>query len=76
MITTLKQLLPEIEAWPAEDQEALVEAARRIEAGRAGVHVMSPDESAAVDEGLAELERGEFAPEEEIASLWARYAAR
>jgi predicted transcriptional regulator len=74
MTTTLEKMLPAIRSWPAEDQEALAEAAREIEAARTGVYAMTPEEEAAVAEGLAQADRGEFAPDEEIAALWRRYA--
>ena len=51
MNSVLKKLMPSIEAWPDEDQEALAEAAREIEALRTGVYIMSPSEEAAVSEG-------------------------
>lgn len=73
MILSLKQMLPTIENWPAEDQEALAEAAREIEAERCGVYVLSPEEDAAVDEGLAQADRGDFASDSEVAALWRRY---
>ena len=72
MNSTLKTLLPAIESWPDEDQEALAEAAREIEALRTGVYRMSPAEEAAVAEGLAEAERGDFASDARIAELWKR----
>jgi len=72
MNSTLKKLLPAIETWPDEDQEALAEAAREIEALRTGVYPMSPAEEAAVAEGLAQAERGEFANDARIAELWKR----
>src|SRR5271154_5010310 len=60
MNSTLQKLLPAIEQWPDEDQEALAEAAREIEARRTGVYSMSKEEEAAVAEGLAQAERGDF----------------
>jgi hypothetical protein len=72
MNSILQRLLPAIEGWPDEDQEALVEAAREIEAMRKGVYEMSPSEEAAVTEGLDQAERGEFASEDRIAKLWKR----
>ena len=72
MNSTLQKLLPAIEQWPEEDQEALVEAAREIEALRTGVYTMSPAEEAAVAEGLAQAERGDFASDARIAELWKR----
>ena len=75
MIATLKQMLPRIESWPAEDQDALAEAARQIESRRTGVYAMTADEAAAVDEGLAQADRDEFAPDDEVAALWKKYMA-
>ncbi len=72
MNSTLQKLLPAIEQWPEEDQEALVEAAREIEALRTGVYTMSPAEEAAVAEGLAQAERGDLASDARIAELWKR----
>ncbi len=62
MITTLKQMLPAIENWPAEDQEALAEAAREIEARRTGVYRATPDELKAIDEA----DRSSVASDEEV----------
>ena len=73
MNSTLQKLLPSIEQWPEEDQEALAEAAREIEALRTGVYSMSPEEEAAVGEGLAQAERGEFASHDQIAEVWKRF---
>jgi hypothetical protein len=57
---------------PDEDQEALAEAAREIEALRTGLYAMSSDEEAAVAEGLAQAKRGQFASGDGIAELWKR----
>ena len=73
MNSTLQKLLPAIERWPEDDQEALAEAAREIEALRTGVYSMSSAEEAAVAEGLAQAERGEFASDDEVAEVWKRF---
>jgi hypothetical protein len=73
MNSTLQRLLPAIELWPEEDQEALAEAAREIEAMRTSLYSMSAEEEAAVAEGLAQAERGEFASNEQIAEVWKRF---
>jgi predicted transcriptional regulator len=75
MIQALTLMLPAIESWPEEDQEALAEAARLIEAMRKGAYALSPEEKAAVAEGLAEADRGDFAPDDEIAAIWRRFGA-
>ncbi len=66
-------MLPTIERWPDQDQQALLEAAREIEAARTGVYVMTSEEEAAVAASLAEAERGEFASETEIRAIWAKH---
>jgi predicted transcriptional regulator len=73
MNSTLQKLLPAIEQWPDEDQDALAEAAREIEARRTGVYSMSKEEEAAVAEGLAQADRGEFASDDQVAEIWKRF---
>jgi hypothetical protein len=73
MNSTLQKLLPAIEQWPDEDQEALAEAAREIEARRTGVYSMSKEEEAAVAEGLSQAERAEFASDDQVAKIWKRF---
>ncbi len=73
MNSTLQRLIAAIEQWPDEDQEALAEAAREIEALRTGVYSMSAEEEAAVAEGVAQAERGEFVSDDQIAEVWKRF---
>ena len=72
MNSALKKLLPIIERWPDEDQEALAEAVREIEAMRTGIYAMSPDEGAAVAEGLLQADQNKFADDDRIRALWKR----
>jgi predicted transcriptional regulator len=73
MSPSTKRLLEQVESWPAEDQEELAEYAREIEARRTGVYVMSDDEHAAVRKGLAQADRGEFVPDDVVASADKRH---
>ena len=73
MITALKDLLPRIDAWPSEDQEALVEAARGIEAERTGVYQATADELAAIDRGLDDMRGGRLATVEGLAEVRAKF---
>lgn len=73
MSPTAKKILEKVASWPEEDQEELAEIAREIEAHRTGVYVLSDDEQAAVDEGLSQLRRGEFVPEQEMQAFWKRF---
>ncbi|HZZ61915.1 MAG TPA: hypothetical protein VFE63_12185 [Roseiarcus sp.] len=65
----MKDLLPRVDARPDEDQEALVEAARGIEAERTGVYQASAAEPAAIDRGLDEARAGRFADSEALAQV-------
>jgi predicted transcriptional regulator len=72
MTQTTKEVLNRVATWPQEDQEELAEVAREIEARRSGVYVLDEAEGAAIREGLAELDRGEWVSEEEMRSFWKR----
>ena len=73
MIDALKDMLPRIDAWPAEDQEALLEAARSIEAERTGVYQASAAELAAIDRGLDDARAGRFASAGAVAEVCAKF---
>jgi len=73
MNTALKDMLQRIDAWPAEDQVALLEAARRIEAERSGVYQASPAELAAIDRGLDDARSGRFSTDEAAAKVRAKF---
>lgn len=68
-----KKILEKIASWPEEDQEELADLAREIEARRTGIYHLSDDEQVAVDEGLTQLRRGQFAPENELQAFWKRF---
>ncbi|MCC6775196.1 MAG: hypothetical protein IT537_00935 [Hyphomicrobiales bacterium] len=67
-----KQLLERVASWPEEDQEELAEMAREIEARRSGVYQPTPEEEAAIRQGISELDRGEWVSEEEMRLFWKR----
>jgi predicted transcriptional regulator len=72
MSQTARQILDRVGAWPQEDVDELAEMAREIEARRTGVYEPTPEEEAAIREGLAELERGEWTSEEAMKAFWVR----
>jgi hypothetical protein len=72
MSPATKKLLERVESWPKEDQEELVAYAREIEARRTGVYEPTADEEAAIREGLAQLDRGEWISEEDMREFWQR----
>jgi len=62
-----KSLLDRVASWPAEDVAELEEAARDIEARRTEVYVLSDEEWADLQEGIAEADRREFVSDEVVA---------
>jgi hypothetical protein len=73
MTSTTKKLLEQVETWPPEDQEELAEYARDIEARRSGVYHATPDELAGIDEGIAQLDRGEVASEAAVRAVFGKF---
>jgi predicted transcriptional regulator len=73
MIEALKDLLARVDAWSSEDQEALVEAARGIEAERTGVYQATAEELAAIDRGLDDVRGGRLAAAEAVAEVRAKF---
>lgn len=73
-VRTLRTLMDRVEkTWPEEDMAELEAYAREIESRRTGLYDMSDEEEAAVLEGLAEAERGEFVSDEDRAAALKRY---
>ena len=66
---TLTDVLERVETWPQEDQEALAEYARELEARRTGVYRLTDAERAAIQEAR----QGEYVPDEEMDAYWKRH---
>jgi hypothetical protein len=73
MATDTKNLLELVGSWPQEDVEELEEYARFIEARRTGVYRLTADERAAIKEGVAQADRGEFVSDEVVAEADKRH---
>jgi predicted transcriptional regulator len=59
-------LLERAETWSHEAQDKLVRRAIEIERKYAGAYLLDQEERADIREGLAEIERGEIASDEEV----------
>jgi len=73
MTATAKRLLERVSSWPEEDIEKLEEAAREIEALRSGEYYAGEDELRAIDEAIAQLDRGEVASDAEVKAAFAKF---
>ena len=71
MEKTLEEVLNRASTWPKADHEELARIAREIESERSGgVYRFSDDERAVIEEGLAQAERGEYVPDEEMEAFF------
>lgn len=73
MTKTAKQLFERVASWPDEDIEKLEEAAREIEAWRSGKYRATEEELRAIDEAIAELDRGEAATDAQVRAAYAKF---
>jgi predicted transcriptional regulator len=65
-----RALLERVESWPTEYQEELADFIREVESRRTGIFRLSEDERAAVQEGMGDARRGNFATDEEIEAFY------
>jgi predicted transcriptional regulator len=72
----LKKALARAETWSDEEQEEQAQVVLEIESRRHGLYKASEEELKAIDEGLAAVERGEIASEEEVEAVFAKYRTR
>ena len=72
MTPKTQKLLEQVQSWPEEDQDELAEYARDIEARRTGVYSATAEELQAIDEAIAELDRGEVAGEADVRAAFAK----
>lgn len=72
-MTRVERLFEIVSSWPEEDIEKLEQAAREIEGLRSGVYRATDDELRAIDEALAQLDRGEIASDAEVVAAFAKF---
>ena len=69
----IEAVLNRVREWPLELQEEAAQMLMMMEGQHEIVYELSEEERADLREGLAEAERGEFATDEEVQALFARY---
>lgn len=72
----LDAVLDRVKTWPPERQEEAMHVLLEMEAEANGVYELSEEELAEIEEGMAEIRRGEYASDEEVAALFNRYRQR
>ena len=69
----LAALLERADNWPPAAQNELLEIAREIEQSLIGEYQATPEEVAAIEEGLADARAGRFATDEEVEAVFAKF---
>ena len=72
----IDEVLDRVKTWPAERQEEAMRVLLEMEAGAASVYELSPEELADIEEGMADVRRGEFATDDEVAAMFAPFRRR
>jgi predicted transcriptional regulator len=73
MTKLLEQAIEKIRELPAKDQDALANALLSIAGEETAVVHLDDETRAAIEEGLAQAERGEFVPDEIVAEADKRH---
>jgi len=68
----IDSILDRVRTWPEERQEDAARILLAMEGEEGGAYRLSDEERAEVRAALAEIERGEVASEEEVATLFNR----
>ncbi len=76
MTRSLEQAISRAKALPSDVQDRIAETVLWMaEHERSQSVVLSESDKKAIEEGLAELDRGEFVSEAEMEGIWVRYRA-
>jgi len=70
MTKVLEDAIEKVRRLPEDRQAYAAEVLEQIDAAGSDLFIIPDDHRAAVLEGLAQAERGEFATDEEMAALW------
>jgi hypothetical protein len=75
MTKLLDRAIQAVSALPAEMQDEYAGILLRLMGvdEPQDVYQLTPEEKADLEKGLAEAERGEFASDEEVRAMWAKY---
>jgi predicted transcriptional regulator len=73
MLKALEVAIEKIRALPQERQADAADAIERIIRAAKRTYVLTDEERALVEEGLADLDAGRVASDEEMAAFWQRH---
>jgi len=73
MAKLLERALEAVKTMPPGAQDDAARLLLRLMGDDESVVDLTPDEAAALDESLAQADREEFATDEEVRAIWAKY---
>jgi predicted transcriptional regulator len=73
MTKLLEEAVEKLSQLPEGRQNELAQMLIDVAAADLSPYQLTDEERAAVEEGLAQAERGEFASDEDVAALWQRF---
>jgi predicted transcriptional regulator len=73
MTKLLEHALDVARGLPPDVQDDLARVLLELAGEDQSVVELTPEESAALDESLAQADRGEFATDDQVRALWAKY---
>ncbi|HEY4520876.1 MAG TPA: hypothetical protein VJL57_00565 [Candidatus Paceibacterota bacterium] len=73
MTKQLSEMIEKVKTWPEWRQEDVALILQEMERQGTEIYHLSDEERAAVEEGLAQAERGEFVSDEEMEKFWKRW---
>jgi predicted transcriptional regulator len=73
MIKALENAIDKARSLSAERQADAADALERIVKASRDIYVLSDEERALVEEGLADVDAGNIVPDDEMARFWARH---
>jgi predicted transcriptional regulator len=73
MTKLMQEAMEKLSQLPEGRQNELAEMLIDVAASDLSPYQLSPEERAAVQEGIAQADRGEFATDEEVAHMWKRF---
>lgn len=62
-----------VRSLPAETQDELARLLLQLAGEDQPVIQLTPEEEASLEESMQQAERSEFAPDEEVRAIWAKY---
>ena len=69
----LEQAVERVRTLPPDQQDEFARVLLRLAGDDGPIYQLTPEEDASLAKSIAEAERGEFATDEQVRAIWAKY---